>query len=421
MERLHLNEYEKPSWEHYGIFALCWAGWVFDFYDLILFTFLIIPIGAELHFSMIESSIPLGVSLFATALGGIGFGFLSDRFGRKSVLQWTILIYCIGTFLCGIATNLEMLIIFRVITGLGVGGEWATGQTYISETFPPKVRGRYGAFMQSGAPIGVILASIVGGFLAPIIGWRLCFFISILPALFVILIRTRLRESDLWLEKKKLVDRNELESRSFEAWIDEYLLLFSKAHRKIFVQALLLAFLGMSTYWLAFTWMPDYLTEQRQLSMAKSALWVITINIGAVFGHVLFGFFADWLGRRLAFSLYSLIMALGIAMITMMWNVVAAYNPILFGFMLLIGFGSGFFGGYGSLFSELFPTSIRSTATGSAYNLARGAQLFAPFSVALIAAYYGLGSGIFLAVIFALLQTIWIWMFPETKGIELAK
>jgi len=421
MERLHLNEYEKPSREHYSIFALCWAGWVFDFYDLILFTFLIIPLGAELHFSIIESSIPLGASLFATALGGIGFGFLSDRFGRKPVLQWTILIYCIGTFLCGITASLEMLIIFRVITGLGVGGEWAIGQTYISETFPPKVRGRYGAFMQSGAPIGVILASIVGGFLAPIIGWRLCFFISILPALFVILIRTRLRESDLWLEKKKSMDRNELGSRSLEAWTGEFFLLFSKSYRKIFVQSLMLAFLGMSTYWLAFTWMPDYLVEQRQLSMAKSALWLIIIHIGAIFGHVSFGLLADWLGRRLALSLYSLIMALGIAMITVMWSLVAAYNPILLGFMLLIGFGSGFFGGYGSLFSEMFPTAIRNTATASAYNLARGAQLFAPFSVALIAAYYGLGSGIFLAAIFALLQSIWIWTFPETKGIKLAK
>jgi MFS family permease len=112
----------------------------------------------------------LGASLAASAVGGVIFGILSDRYGRKSVLQWTILTYSIGTFLSGLAWNLPLLIVFRIITGLGVGGEWATGQTYVGETFPPKTRGRYGAFMQTGAPIGVALASVVGGCIAPQIG-----------------------------------------------------------------------------------------------------------------------------------------------------------------------------------------------------------------------------------------------------------
>ena len=99
------------------------------------------------------------------------FGILSDRYGRKSVLQWTILTYSVGTFFSGFSTNLEMLVLFRIVTGLGVGGEWATGQTYVGETFPAHVRGRYGAVMQTGAPFGIVLASLVGGFLAPAIGW----------------------------------------------------------------------------------------------------------------------------------------------------------------------------------------------------------------------------------------------------------
>ena len=106
----------------------------------------------------------LGVSLAATAVGGIIFGVLSDRYGRKTVLQWTILTYSIGTFLCGISTNIYFLLVFRIITGLGVGGEWATGQTYIGETFHKNMRARYAAFMQTGAPIGIIIASLIGGF-----------------------------------------------------------------------------------------------------------------------------------------------------------------------------------------------------------------------------------------------------------------
>ncbi len=142
-----LSDAIKPTAQHYRILMMSWAGWLFDFYDLILYTFLLIPIKEQLHFSNIALSTVLGSSLAATALGGIIFGVLSDRYGRKIVLQCTILTYSIGTFLSGLASSFEVLLICRIITGLGVGGEWATGQTYIGETFPPRLRGRYGAFM----------------------------------------------------------------------------------------------------------------------------------------------------------------------------------------------------------------------------------------------------------------------------------
>lgn len=201
-----LNEAATPSRAHYRILYMSWAGWVFDFYDLILYTFLLIPIGQELHLSNIELSFVLGASLAATAIGGVIFGVLSDRYGRKSVLQWTILTYSVGTFLSGLAGSIELLVVFRIITGLGVGGEWATGQTYVGETFPAHVRGRYGAFMQTGAPIGVALASVIGGFVSPVIGWRNAFFLSVLPALLVLFIRKHLPESDVWLERNRIKD-----------------------------------------------------------------------------------------------------------------------------------------------------------------------------------------------------------------------
>src|SRR5512137_721914 len=109
MSHLLLNEYEKPTRQHFEILFMSWAGWVFDFYDLILFTFLLIPIGKELQLSNVELSYVLGSSLAATALGGVLFGILSDRYGRKSVLQWTIITYSVGTCFSGFSTSLEML------------------------------------------------------------------------------------------------------------------------------------------------------------------------------------------------------------------------------------------------------------------------------------------------------------------------
>jgi MFS family permease len=410
-----LNQCEKPTRAHYRILLMSWAGWVFDFYDLILYTFLMIPIGKELGLSPVKLSYVLGTSLAATAAGGVAFGFLSDRFGRKSVLQWTILTYSLGTFLSGFAHTFAALLIFRIVTGFGVGGEWATGQTYIGETFPPKMRGRFGAFMQTGAPVGIALASVVGGFLAPAIGWRACFWISILPALLVVAIRKQLPESDVWLEKGS----RPRGTAANPASAGPLRLLFSPRYRKTFILCLVLAVFDMSAYWFTYSWMPGYLHTQRHLTLAQSAWWILVTQTGGFLGYFTFGFAADRMGRRPAYSVYSFLMALGLVMITLCWGAVAAYPPVILGFMFLVGFGTGMFGGYGPLFSELFPTAIRNTAMGSAFNLARGIQFFTPVLIAVIATRYGLGGGIFLAAFFAVLTGVWIWTLPETRGRDL--
>ncbi len=421
MKELLLCEYEKPVRLHYEILFMSWAGWIFDFYDLILFTFLLIPIGRELQLSTIILSYVLGTSLAATAAGGVFFGVLSDRYGRKRVLQWTILAYSIGTFLCGFASGLWLLLLFRMITGLGVGGEWATGQTYVGETFPPEVRGKYCAFMQTGAPIGIILASLVGGFAAPAIGWRACFFISILPALLVVYIRKRLPESDVWLERKRLVTEKGQPAQAIEyEHGNRFFLLFSGAYRRTFLKSLVLATFDMSAYWFTYSWLPGYLHFQRQFTLSKSAAWMLVTQAGGFLGYLTFGLVADRLGRRPAFSIYSVIRAVGLVMITLMWHVVVTYPPLILSFMFLVGFGTGVFSGYGPLFAELFPTEIRNTAMGSAFNLARGVQFFTPVIIAVIAERYGLGGGISFAALFALLTGVWVWTLPETKGMKLA-
>lgn len=411
-----LCEHEKPTRTHYEILMMSWAGWVFDFYDLVLYGFLLIPIGKELNLNDVQLSWVFGTSLLATAVGGVLFGMLADRYGRKNVLEWTIITFSVGTFLSGLATNLTMLIIFRCITGFGVGGEWGTGQTYISETFPAKMRGRYAAFMQSGASVGFALAALVGGFVAPQIGWRYSFFISVIPALLVIFIRKRLPESDLWLRQEQMKKYNDTPAQS--SW-QKFAMLFNSDFRWFFINALILAIFDMGAYWVTFSWLPGYLYKERAFSMAKSAMWLIVTQVGAFLGYVSFGYVADKIGRRPAYSIYCILMAWGLLMITIFWPMVAAYPPVILWFMFLVGFGTGMFAGYGPLFAEIFPTAVRNTAMGSAYNIARGIQFLAPVLVAVVAKQYGLAGGISLAAIFAILSGAWIWIFPETKGVKL--
>ena len=184
----------------------------------------------------------------------------------------------------------------------------------------------------------------------------------------------------------------------------------------MFAACLVLAVFGMSAYWFTYSWLPDYLQQERHLSLAKSAVWILVVQTGGFLGYLTFGFVADRLGRRPAYSIYSVSMALGLVMITLLWTAVERRPVLLLAFMFLVGFGTGMFGGYGPLFSELFPTRIRNAAMGSAFNLARGVQFFTPAIIAVIARRCGLGGGISLAALFALLTGAWIWVFPETKG-----
>jgi len=407
---MFLNEYKKLTSAHKRIFAFTWAGWVFDFYDLLLFSFLLIPIGQEFSLSSMELAFVMGASLLATAVGGVIFGALSDRFGRKSVLQWTIVIYSIGTFALLFSTSVIWLLACRIVTGLGVGGEWAAGQTYIAETFPAEERGRYGSLMQTGAPVGMILAALVGGMLSPVIGWRECCALSIIPALMVVAIRKYLPESDVWEESR---GGRGPEMAAHRTGLRD---LLAGKYRKIFILALVLSIFGMSAYWFAYSWLPAYLVGQRHFSLAASAVWVVIVQSGAFVGYLSFGHVADRLGRRPAFTIYGVIMAIGLAMVTVGWNLIVPSLALVILFMLAVGFGTGFFGGFGPLYGELFPTPVRNMAMGSVFNIARGVQFVTPVLITLIGSVFGLAAGISLAAVFALLVALWIWTFPETRG-----
>ncbi|MGH9444030.1 MAG: MFS transporter, partial [Thermoanaerobaculia bacterium] len=140
---------------------------------------------------------------------------------------------------------------------------------------------------------------------------------------------------------------------------------------------------------------------------------------GGFLGYASFGFVADGIGRRPAFTIYSFLFAAGLAMTTLFWGVVAAHPAAGLAFLFLVGVGTGVWGGFGPLFSEIFPTRVRSTAMGAAYNIARGIQFVTPIIIAILAKRYGLGAGMSLAILFALGTGAWIWTFEETRGREI--
>jgi MFS family permease len=403
-----LNQATKPGRDHYAVLGLSWAGWLFDFYDLILYSFLLVPIARELGFTRDESALVLGVSLGCTALGGIAFGQLADVYGRKAVLQWTIIMYSAGAFLSGLAGGLWTLLSARVITAVGIGGEWATGQTIVSETFPAKQRGHYGALMQTGAPLGVALAAIMGSWFAPAFGWRVTFMVSAVPALLVTLIRRHMPESDVWEDHH----RHGTGAAGFAP-------LLRPPLRRLALLGFLLTALNMSAYWFTYSWLPGYLTTERHLSIVDSGEWILVIVVGELVGYGTFGWFADRFGRKPVFTVFTVIMAAGLLMITVFWPLIENNPALILAFMLLVGVGTGTWSMFGPFFSELFPTSVRNTAVGSVFNAARGVQFFTPLIISGVARWAGLSGGISLAAAFSIGAGIVVWTLPETRGREL--
>lgn len=400
---------------HRRILAFAWVGWIFDFYDLYLLSQLLpaTHLALDLGMSKGQQSWVLGSSLGFSAVGGLAGGWLADRYGRKPMLMVTILVYSAGTFVSGLAVDPWTFLFARAVTGLGVGGEWAVAHAIVGETVPPHVRGRYGAYLQSGAVFGLALATGIGSFVAPAIGWRLAFMLSALPALIVVAIRRQMPESDLW-------ERHRGERAAGVVGSSVSLaILFGPALRKLTLLAFAMTVCAMAAYWLKNIWLPTYYHEVRGFSLAQSARLQWLGHLGQLVGYACFGPLADRIGRRPSYCAFALTKATGLLLLTLGWSVVAG-NPLMLGLVILVlGFGEGNWGGVGPILSELFPTPIRAGTLGLIYNSARGVQFLAPVLITAVASHYTFAEGIAVGAIFAVLSGLLVWTLPETKGVRL--
>jgi MFS family permease len=385
-------------------------GWLLDAFDVMLYALVLAALIGDLGMDLATGGRLGSLTLAASAVGGVAFGVLADRWGRTRALSLSILLYSVFTAACGLAQDVTQLAIFRVCLGIGMGGEWASGAALVSETWPAEHRGKALGLMQSCWAIGYGLAAIVTALVLPRYGWRAVFFVGILPALFTLWIRRRVEEPALWRQAR----REPAAAGAFAQLLGGPLLRLTLA-------ITLMNAATMFAWWGLNLWIPAYLslpTTQGGIGLSTVVMssFVFAMQVGMWFGYVTFGFVSDRFGRKPTYITYLIVAAV------LVWSYSATTTPIV---LLVLGpfvafFGTGYFSGFGAVSAEIYPTAIRATAQGLTYNIGRLASAAAPLVVGTMAQTEGFGAA-FTLTSFAFLVAAAFWLvIPETRGRALA-
>ncbi len=401
-------------------FIAAFLGWSLDAMDLLLFAFAVGSIAEVFNLSPEKVGLLFSVTLFSSAFGGALFGIVSDYIGRVRALTYTILLYSFFTGLSAFSPNVIFLLVCRAFLGLGMGGEWASGEVLVAESWPKKHRGKVIGMVQSGWAVGYILAALLATLILPYfevdLGWRILFLIGVTPAFLVFYIRRNLSEPEIWRKTSRMRKEKKLEDGGNEFTLSQ---IFKGGLLRYTISATLLTSLCMLAYWGLMFWVPQFFAkpiEEGGVGLGlKGFIWVIPLNIGAFLGCNTFGWISDRLGRRPVFISYLLIMAV----LTYFFGQSTTLTQVLILGPLVGFFGTGFYSGFGAMFSEIFPTRARGTAQGFCYNVGRGVSAIAPPLVGYIAGMKGYGSALVTVSIFAILAALVVLTLPETRGKEL--
>jgi putative MFS transporter len=380
------------------------AGWVFDYYEVFLLTILVVPMAADLGLSTSQVAGIFSLQLFCMAIGGVAFGYLADRFGRRDVLMWTIIVYCVATVARGFTPNYTTLMILTAIAALGIGGEYGVGQTLVAELVPNSRRGWWSGLLYGGIYVGIMLAAIVGGQVTPHVGWRWTFILSGLPVLVAIYVRKVAPESEVWEQGRRTSRKPEIRLLARRIFVVPFLLCLGAGTLQFF------GYYGITTF------LPTYLSSQG-FDAAKASWWLFFTGVAGLVGCVIGAHLADRWGRRPTLSLLAGTAAVAGLLLFLSWGSLLTSAWILIPFFFLY-FGSNGATVFGSLFSEMFPTELRSTGVSSALQVSRGLSALPPLISAWMMPRWGYESVVLLGAGWFFLLAVYAWAFKETRGVS---
>ncbi|MHB1651320.1 MAG: MFS transporter [Desulfitobacteriaceae bacterium] len=436
-ERVERLPVTRTLWQ---VLLLTGIGWLFDAMDQGMVAGVMASIGKGWHLQPAQLGLLGSAGAAGMAIGAAFAGMAADRWGRRTVILFTLLIYGVGSGLSGLAGSLGMLLMFRFVTGLGLGGELPAASTLVSEFSPLKARGRMVVLLESFWAWGWILASLIAYLVIPLYGWRAAFLIGAIPAFYAAYLRRGIPESPLYLEQTgkyneadKIVRKMEIEAGYSQAGIGErkedtvmpqrtrLLDLWSQRYwRRTLV--LWILWLGINFGYYGFVlWLPTLMIGHGFV-LIKSLEFTLIMSLAQLPGYYSAAYLIEKLGRKAVLVIY----LAGTALMAYLFGQSTSTAQILTFGSLLYFFSLGAWGGVYAYTPELYPTATRGSGSGWAAAVGRIGMIAAPYVVGVIYQTYGPTAGYLyvfsmLTVVFALVALVVLVLGIETKGKTLAE
>lgn len=357
-----------------------WLGWALDGYDLVLMLFVISSVSqlffpsGDQKLSLIATFATYAITLIVRPVGAAIFGRFGDKFGRKKSMIIAISGFSLVTFSTGLLPTWSMvgilspvlLIVLRIAQGIFAGGEWGSGAVITMETVSKKGRGIVSGFIQSGFPLGYLLASLTYGLVSfaypnesfAVMGWRIVFFTGIIPGIMAVLIQLRMHESKIWLEKIKKYHHEKAPLRR---------VVFGKERKRFFL-ALIITTGLMYLYYASLGFMPTFLEGYIHLQRSEVALLMVVGTSSSFVGYIGSGWVSQKKGRKWAVRIFVLsTLILAFPLIDGLYHSENLFYKMFY-MSILVCVATAGFGPMPAFLSERFPTEIRNTASGFAFN-----------------------------------------------------
>jgi MFS transporter, SHS family, lactate transporter len=409
--------YRQVTRDQWRAFWAVFLGWIVDAFDFNILTFILIDIEKSFTIDSALAGALGTVTLVMRLIGGTLAGTAADKWGRKLPLMLSVLWFSLFAFLSGFSTSYAMLFGLRALFGIGMGGEWAAGMPLVFEHWPTKLRGLVSGLMLGGWYWGYLLSAVTFQFVYPMfsgtpdLGWRVMFWVAIVPALLTFWIRTRVPESPVWLERQRLLKERRREGRTIVEPKVSVGRIFQSDLLLTTIQTTLVIGSFMCVYYSVNFWYPTFLRQAGHPVLPYLAVF----NIGAIVGTAVWGRLSETrLGRRGAVTITILV---GMASLPLYLH---GTTPLSLGIgALLMGtFGMGIWGMAPAYTNERFPTAVRGVGPGFCYHAGAAIGAVMPWFLGKMKV---IGVELTTAMTIAMLVSgivaaVLIWMGPETRG-----
>jgi SHS family lactate transporter-like MFS transporter len=408
--------YAQVTKDQWRAFMAVFLGWIVDAFDFNILAFILIDIEKSFTVDRALAGALGTVTLIMRLVGGTAAGAAADKWGRKFPLMASVLWFSLFAFLSGFSSSYAMLFGLRALFGIGMGGEWAAGMPLVFEHWPTKLRGTVSGLMLGGWYWGYLFAAITFQFIYPLfsanpdLGWRVMFWIAVVPALLTFWIRSGVPESPVWLERQRLLKQDVIRRTFVEPKISvgrifQPDLILTTLHTTAVIGSF------MCVYYSVNFWYPTFLRESGRSTLP----YLVAFNFGAIIGVAAWGRLSETrLGRRGAATMTIIV---GMASLPLYLHATTSLTLGL-GALLMGAFGMGIWGMAPAYTNERFPTAVRGVGPGFCYHAGAAIGALMPWVLGRMQDHgLHLTSAMSLAMLVSgILSATLIWFGPETRG-----